>query len=49
MREGQTKCVHQRIGGEGVTVNVYVCIYTMPFHAFGSIFVLQCLILFAEI
>ena len=40
MREGQTKCVNQRIGGEGVTVNVYVCIYTMPFHAFGSIFVL---------
>ena len=33
----------------GVTSNVYIRTYTISFHIFGSIFVLQCIILFVEI
>ena len=35
--------------GENVTPRVYVRTQTISFHTFGSVFVLQCLVLFVEI
>ena len=48
-----TKChpkwLRLRTGGGDATLFVYLRTYTISFRVFGSIFVLQCLILFVEI
>ena len=46
---GHPKYVQPRTGERGVKPHVYVRTYTVPFHVFGRIFVLYCLVLFVEI
>ena len=43
------KCGQLRVEGRDVKSHVYVRTYTISFYVFGSIFVLQCLVLFIEI
>ena len=43
------QAVYAAYSGRGVTPHVYVRTYTISFHVFGSIFVLQYLVLFVEI
>ena len=46
---GYPKCVQLRTRGGVVTPYVCARTYTISFHVIGSIFVLQCLLLFVEI
>ena len=43
------QAVYAAYSGRGVTPHVYVRTYTISFHVFGSIFVLQYLVLLVEI
>ena len=45
----RAKCAQLRTREQVFTLHVCVCIYTIPFHRFASLFFLLCLVLLVKI